>query len=200
MSVRRNLIACLALFVALGGTSYAATELARVQRTCNPKGSATVAQDAVGRFYSITISGRSPVSARTHWYVCAFKQGTSRRLPYGEVPTRGPGRPIPSDSSARVSGRYVAFFVFTGSLDNNWVKVVDMVTGHPTFSERIIGRSYPDRLVLKANGSVAWTAPMPPPQTPVVWEVRRHDSTGTATVDSGSEIDPGSLAAGGAWL
>ncbi|HET6867493.1 MAG TPA: hypothetical protein VFH80_16350, partial [Solirubrobacteraceae bacterium] len=81
------------------------------------------------------------------------------------------------------------------------VTVIDMVTGRPTFSEGdILARFWPDHLVLKADGSVAWTAPMPPPQTPVIWEVRRHDSTGTVTVASGSHIDPYSLAAGGSWL
>ena len=203
MSSRRNLIAYLALFFALGGTSYAATQLARAQRTCDPRGSTTIAQDAVGRFYSIAgkrpfaaFDSRYPSPRRTYSYVCAFKQGTPRKLP------RWSAGIIPGASSTKAVGRYVALFVFsgTGSAAVNWVKVVDMVTGHTTFSEDIIARYWPDHLVLKADGSVAWTAPMPPSHTPVIWEVRRHDSTGTATVDSGSEIDPGSLAAGGSWL
>jgi hypothetical protein len=199
VSIRRNLIAYLALFMALGGTSYAATKLARVQRSCDPKGSTTVAQDAVGRFYSITTNRRSGPLTRTYWYVCAFKQGASRRLRYVALPTRGPGRAIPWDSSAKVSGRYVAFFVFNAS-DLGSVKVIDMVTGHQSFSARAdTDLDHANQLVLKANGSVGWIEYVPR-QAGTIWYVRRHDSTGTATVDSGSAIDPKSLAAGGSWL
>lgn len=208
MSIRRNLIVCLALFAALGGTSYAATQLTQVQHSCNSKGSTTIAQDAVGRFYSTT--RRSARSARTHWYVCAFKHGMSR-IAYRSTSYGRAGSPFPLATSTKVSGRYVAFVVIGGPNPCNgvfWVQVSDMVTGHSTFRG---GPFHPSpfapvcgaRLVLKANGSIAWIAPGPRRAgtgTGTLWYVTRHDSTGTATVDAGSQIDPHSLAAGGAWL
>ena len=167
-------------------------------RGCYPEGSRTIAQDKAGRFYS-TMSGTGR-SARTYWYVCAFRQGTSWKLGYTGAPTRGPGFPIPWDSSARVSGRYVAFFVFQPGGPFGQVEVIDMVTGRPTFSSHVnTDFGHTNQLVLKANGSVGWMGYVSS-QTGTSWEVDRHDSTGTATLDSGSEIEPKSLAAGGPWL
>ena len=87
---------------------------------CYPKGSTTIAQDKAGRFFHI-----GPSSIRGRWYVCAFKQGTPRRLPYA-LPN------LPFTSSAMVVGRYVAFFVFFAGRgpSSGPVTVFDMVTGH----------------------------------------------------------------------
>ena len=156
-------------------------------RGCYPKGSTTIAQDKAGRFYS---SGGSP--SDTRWYVCAFNQGTSRKLGYTAIPYEW----VPSD--AKVSGRDVAFFVVFTHGPGASVRVIDMLTGHSTFSGS--GGFSAGSLALKADGSVAWIASVPGPAGSRSWDVRRHDSTGTATVDSGPQIDPGSLAAGGSWL
>ena len=186
MSIRRNLVAYLALFVVLGGTSYAAIRLARVRRTCYPPGTSTIVQNKVGRFYS---SGSQSVGES--WYVCAFKRGTSWKLVLSK---HGPP-PYPFD--AKVSGRYVAFWVGDSRGPSTGpVKVIDMVTGRSTFSETTGDRFA--SLVLKANASVAWITTSQGNFGP--WEVSRHDSTGTAVVGSGSRIEPGSLAAGGSWL
>ncbi len=199
MSVRKNLIAYLVLCIAVGGTSYAPVGAAAASaggqaghrsasHGCYPRGSRTIAQDKVGRFYYL-FTGGFP----RHWYICAFTQGTSRKLPYGN-----PDRGTPFDPSATVSGRYVAFFV--AAPGPGGVAVFDLATGQRTFSGGAGGGgSGPDpvdaSLVLKANGSVAWTTHDFAP-----WVVRRHDSTGTATLDSGPQIDTESLAAGGSWL
>ena len=196
MSIRRNLVVYLALFIALGGTSYAATQLARVQRGCYPRGSVTIAQDKAGRFYSRTIR-RSAGRAVTYWYVCSFKQGTPRTLRFKYPPAGA----VPVDRSAKVSGRYVAFLVVCrgcvrAPAVGAPVVVFDMVTGQRTFATGFTTGNI-DVFVLKPDGSVAWiTADRFNP----TWEVSRHDSTGTAVVDSGPGIDPRSLAAGGSWL
>jgi hypothetical protein len=147
---------------------------------CYPKGSTTVAQDKAGRFFRI---GSSPLSGP--WYVCAFQQGTPRRL----SGFKNPDASRPVGPSARVAGRYVAFFLCC--VGGSAVDVVDMVTGHPAFFERSF-LATSNGLVLKPDGSVAWIASG--------FKVIRHDSTGTAVVDSGPGIDRHSLAAGGAWL
>ena len=214
MFIRRNLIGWLALFTALGGTSYAATQLAPGQSSCDPRGSATIAQDAVGRFYSRTFTDRTAGLPRTRWYVCAFKHGTSRVV-YRSTTNGRAGSPVPLGKSARVSGRYAAFLVTGGSnpcgVGFFSVQVDDLVTGHAMFRTRPVHPpAFSDlceaSLVLKANGSVAWIAPGPRPPgrhgtgSGSIWYVKRHDSTGTATVDAGEGIDPHSLAAGGSWL
>ncbi len=195
MSIRRNLIVYLALFIALGGTSYAATQLARVQRTCYPRGSTTIAQNNVGRFYSAP--GRN---ARRQWYYCVFTQRRPHRLPYGG----NPDATNPTTSTATVAGRYLAFATFCPCPFHS-VVVMDMVAGRRSFA----GRTYAGerqggldfavrRLVLKPNGWVAWIDRNV--NAAAGSYVHRHDSTGTAIVDSGTGIDPNSLAAGGPWL
>jgi hypothetical protein len=149
---------------------------------CYPPGSVTIAQDKTGRFYFW----------RRAWYVCVFKQGTPRK----RFTETGAGF-TPVERNAKVSGRYVALFAVCrgcrGPFDN-WVTVIDMVTGHRTLFFHL-DISYGD-LVLKPDGSVAWTGRAGRTR----WEVNRHDSTGTAIVDFGPNIDPYSLAAGGSWL
>ena len=202
MSIRKHPVAYLALFIALGGTSYAATHRSALPG-CYPKGSTTIAQDKAGRFYS---SGGGP---HRRWYVCAFKQGIARkiyRFPFGQDPALSPSGP-----SAKVAGRYVAFVLYgptgfcgsPGSRPSSKVWVVDMITGHRTFSETLTGgENVPgpgDDLVLKPDDSVAWVTSSRCSGT-TIFSVNRHDSTGTAVVDSGPQIDPRSLAAGGSWL
>ena len=218
MSVRKNTIAYLALFGTLGGTAYAAAGTGAASdggratrrsasRGCYPKGSITIAQDKVGRFWERFNPSARGSESRKSWYVCAFKEGSSRKLyALSYRGARGPGPVIPSDSSAKVAGRYVAFFAFDCCL--GWVKVFDMVTGRSTFSAlpSRFGRASAASLVLKADGSVAWIVPGPTPPGPrgtgtgSIWYVKRHDSTGTATVDRGRGIGPHSLAASGSWL
>ncbi len=192
MSIRRNLVAYLVLFIVLAGTSYAAVGAAAASAGgraghrsaspgCYPKGSNTIAQDKAGRFFHI-----GPSQIGGSWYVCAFRHGTPRqifrtRLGRDESPPFGP--------SAKVAGRYVAFFV--NGAGGSGVRVIDMVTGHGTFGERS-PLAVSNGLVLKPDGSVAWIASD--------YQVDRHDSTGTAVVDSGPGIDRHSLAAGGSWL
>ncbi len=164
-------------------------------RGCYPKGSRTIAKDKAGRFFHIA----------RNWYVCAFKQGTPRQLGH-IVPGAGV---TPWARSAKVSGRYLAVF-FLGPTGFNGqpgrppsaVAVYDMATGQRTFYERVRGpENLPPatggNLVLKPDGSVAW---MSRATSTGIWSVNRHDSTGTATVDSGPQVDPHSLAAGGSWL
>jgi hypothetical protein len=215
--MRRNLIACLTLSVVLGGAAYAAAGAASAggrathrsaSQGCYPRGSITIAQDKVGRFWERFNPAARGSQSREAWYVCAFKQGASRELfALSYRTSRGPGPVIPSDSSAKVSGRYVALFAFDCCL--GWVKVFDMVTGRSTFSAppSRFSRTSATSLVLKADGAVAWIVPGPRPQprgsggrTGSIWYVKRHDSTGTATVDAGSRIGPHSLATGGSWL
>ena len=204
MSVRGSLVAYLAPFVVLGGTSYAAVGAAAVSaggraaaapaasRGCYPQGTTTVAQDKVGRFYQ---SGAK-------WYVCAFRQGTPHQA-YG----RGPGPISRGLRSATVSGRYLAFSTTGGGGSAprccGSVIVIDMLTGHEAFRGAFNGGgtafggidTVPSVLVLKPNGFVAWIY-----RTGNSEEVHRRDSTGAAIIDSGPQIDPHSLAAGGSWL
>jgi hypothetical protein len=206
VSIRRNLVASMALFVVLGGTSYAAVGAAaapagrRGHRSassgCYPKGSTTIVQDTAGRFY-FGPSGPH----RRGWYVCVFKQGTPRKLRY----PGGGGSPFVMDRhTATVSGRYLAF-VFLGDAPRccGVVVVIDMATGQRTFTGAFNARTtigdfgpFPSMPpVLKSDGSVAWIYTADGSA-----EVHRHDSTGTAIVDSGPQINPYSLAAGGSWL
>lgn len=205
MSIRKHPIAYLALFIALGGTSYAATHRS-ASPGCYPKGGRprTIAQDKAGRFY---VSGGFDNSGPLTWYVCSFKQGTPRKL-QGTQPSAGH---TPFGPSAKAFGRYVAFVFFgptgfcssSGGRPPSEVWVIDMVTGQRTFSERLTGaESFPvprDALVLKPDGFVAWVTSDSCSGTTTL-SINRHDSTGTATVDSGPRIDPHSLAAGGQWL
>ena len=213
MSIRSNLVAYPALLIVLGGASYAAVGAATASAGdraataptaspgCYPPGSTTIAQDKAGRLYS-TGSGPS-----LRWYVCAFKQGMPRKI-YRSPCCTGPGPP--SGTSAKVAGRYVAFvFPFgppgfcASARPDGELWVVDMVTGQRTFSETLTGgEHFPgprDDLVLKADGSVAWVT-SDPCSGATILSVNRHDSTGTATLDSGPRIDSQSLAAGGSWL
>lgn len=204
MSIRRNLVAYLALFIALGGMSYAAVGAMAASATrldsraahrsalpgCYPKGSTTIAQDKAGRLYS---SGR--FSRR--WYVCGFRHAMPHQLPYRRF--------LPDPRTATVSGRYLAFFSPLGDAPRccGSVIVIDMVTGHTTFTGVVnagttvghFGAFQTVPPVLKSNGSVAWIY-----RADRGAEVHRHDSTGTAIVDSAPGIDPSSLAAGGSWL
>ena len=206
MSIRRNLVAYLALFAVLGGTSYAAVGASAASAGgrsaspgCYPKGSRTIAQDKAGRFYI----GSGPFGGS--WYVCAFKQGTPRKLHRPNPDTIG----LFIGPSAKVAGRYAAFIFIGptgfclggGGRPPSEVWVVDMVTGQRTFSERLTGgQSFPvPRVVLKPDGSVAWVTSDSCSGGAILY-VHRHDSTGTAIVDSGPQIDPHSLAAGGSWL
>ena len=194
-----------AVAVAISAVGAAAASAAgRVEhgaasRGCYPKGSYTIAQDNAGRFYS------SGGGSNRQWYVCAFKEATPRRLPHG----RNPEAPSPSGPSTKVASRYVAFvlqgfpgFCVGGGLAPSAVWVVDMVTGQRTFSETLTGgEQFPapgDDLVLKPDGSVAWVTSDACSGATIV-SVNRHDSTGTAVVASGPNIDPYSLAADGSW-
>jgi hypothetical protein len=214
MSMRKHPVVYLALFIALGGTAYAAVGAAAASAGrrsghrsalpgCYPKGSTTIAQDKTGRFYS---SGDGP---KRRWYVCGFSQGMPRkiyRFPFGQDPAVSPSGP-----SAKVAGRYVAFVFYgltgfcgsSGHPGASRVWVVDMLTGQRTFSETLTGgENFPgpgNDLVLKPDGSAAWVT-SDRCSGATIFSVNRHDSTGTASVDSGPQIDPRSLAAGGSWL
>jgi hypothetical protein len=190
-----SLIAAVMAVCAVGAAAASAGGRARHRSAspgCYPKGSTTIAQDKAGRFYS---SGRPDSSSGGSWYVCAFKQGMRWRLYAAQR-----GRSFaPVDGSAKVSGPYVAFLVVGPGPSS--IHVFDMVTGQSRFVAGVypVGSLPSASFVLKANGSVAWMSR----STRVgarTWYVNRHDSTGTATVDSGPAIDPHSLAAGGAWL
>src|ERR1700693_1833551 len=99
---------------------------------CYPKGSFTIAQDKAGRFFVQPVRRVGP-GAHQSWYGCAFKQGAPLRLPYGHNPDES----LPFDPSAKVAGRYVAFFLFGPG--GSGVDVFDMVTGELTFEHRDFG-------------------------------------------------------------
>jgi hypothetical protein len=165
------------------------TAVASTSGGCHPRGARTIVQDAVGRFY---------LDATGSWYYCAFGVGTPHLAAHSPVPDE----PAPVDSTARVSGRFLAFFEEGGNAGNAGVVVFDMVAGDATFGtaanegSSLGGFGTPSVLVLKPDGSVAWIYVGAGGQT----EVHRHDKTGSAIVDSGSGIPSRSLAAGGALL
>ena len=192
------LIAAVGLLILASPPSASRAQGAKTTRStggCYPKGSTTIAQDKAGRFYS----GPSGRHGRA-WYVCVFKQGAPHKLRY----PGGGGPFVTARHTATVSGRYLAF-VFLGDAPRccGVVVVSDMATGQRTFTGAFnagttIGDFGPFPSmppVLKSDGSVAWIYTAGGSA-----EVHRHDSTGTAIVDSGPQINPDSLAAGGAWL
>src|ERR1700693_2102438 len=169
-------------FGAMAASGGGRAALRSASRGCYPKGSTTIAQDKVGRFYLLRGASSRGLSRRP-WFYCAFRHATPHQLPYRNGT---PGPPY-GPHSATTSGRYLAFFVYGGDAPRccGSVIVIDMVAGHGTFTGAVNAGStmpigpFPSVLVLKSNGSVAWIYGSEDSA-----EVHRHDSTGTAIVDS----------------
>jgi len=171
-----------ALLVGLG--SLLVPGQADARGTCHPRGSETAAQNEVGRFYTYQAS---------YWY-CAFK----RRRPHQLAPIEKYNYYFDT-----LAGRHFGFALWVnGAFDS--VQVIDMVAGKRIFRAPPAGPEPPDggidpevrSLVLKRDGSIAWIAT----NWAEVPEVRRHDKAGSALVDSGTAIDPGSLGLGGSRI
>jgi hypothetical protein len=200
--MRKNTVPAIGALTAVLTLLIAApTAQTRTHGNCYLKGSSTIAQDAIGRFFM----GPAPsASSSGAWYYCAFKHGPPHVLAEIPIP-QNPDESFPMNSTAVVAGRFLAF-LYGGGNGPTYVEVYDMVAGRLTFdSDAYAGGSsgYPSspvpQLVLKHNGSVAWIASLTT-SSGVIRDVHRHDSTGTAIPDQGSAIDPRSLAAGGSWL
>ena len=129
VSVRRGLVAYLALFVVLGGTSYAATRLARVRRTCYPPGTGP----------------RSPRTRRDGsffraWLLYALVR---LRVQAGHAPENSYTRGGPTSHAFEREGLRPLCGVlvgFVGRGPSEWSgDGLDMVTGHRTFSSERTG-------------------------------------------------------------
>jgi hypothetical protein len=143
---------------------------------------------------------------KKRWYGCASKFGKVRLLPGpdttdaldfgdGEVPTH-----------FRLAGQFVAYGTYllepAGAETHYDVWVVDLGTGETVYNS-IAGSTVPiaedmvlQRLVLKRNGSAAWTTRMRSSED-ATYEVHRFSKYaqvgGRVMLDSGSDVDPQSL-------
>lgn len=123
-------------------------------------------------------------------YACSYATGKTRSL--GQHAIVGPGR---ETDRFQVAGRYVGYITAhcsSGAQDcDDYVTVLDLRTRRTTMQSSF-GDLTSEKLVLATNGSVAWVR-----KTGTLYEVRRIDGRGEAVVDSGSDIEPSSLAIAG---
>jgi hypothetical protein len=132
------------------------------------------------------------------WYGCLYSRGA--KIPLATVGE--PGIFTTAVSEPHISRAFVGLGLeYEGPAGGNYgqIKVVNLRTGRALVNEpaaegdeetRTTG--VPD-LALKANGSVAWIVAVRQ-DSGTVYRVVRHDLNGRAVLDSGSDIDPSSLA------
>ena len=149
---------------------------------------------------------------RDRWYACAAKVGRPFPLPGVSRVSLGEADDGTVPAHLALSGVFVAYERYTlypaaGAGDTNTdIYVVDLRTGKPVVTEETTasaGREedrWISRIVLKRNGSVAWTSSHYTYETypgPVNYEVHRFSldpaAYGRVTLDSGADVDRDSL-------
>ena len=172
---------------------------AQAKRTCNPHGSKTIAANVKLRVFTFRKSG----SDTTTMYACRLKTG-KRFILASAQEAGGTGTAV---SLVRVAGNFVVWDAqpFDDSQRYNpsfqgfpsSVNALDPSTGQTRTAPAATGNpaaSTVTALVLQLGGSFAWIG------SGATLEVHRFDASGDTVVDSGSDVDPASLAAGGAQL
>jgi hypothetical protein len=143
---------------------------------------------------------------RQRWYGCAAKFGRVRLLPgldSTEAVRFGDGR-VPSNFT--LAGQFVAYEQYTlepaGAETQSYVYIYDLGADRTEYTS-IAGSTQPpaedsvmERLVLKRNGSAAWTARLRG-GSDATYEVHRYSKYATVggrvTMDAGQDLDPESL-------
>ena len=184
---------CVALAVALAGVPATASA-AKKRRTCTPKGSSTVVQNARVRVYR---KRRGPDVI----YVCAFKTRRSARLPSNEPGVDGYG-------PFALSGKYVAFGYYPSCGvcvdEGNFLWVYDAVRRRGRFvrldddDDGKVTRI--TDLEVTGRGSVAWISRDMKTPTDVFVQKSERGSDGPTLLDSGADISRRSLARSGGTL
>jgi hypothetical protein len=168
--------------------------------SCTPHGSTTIEASAAIRVFSL----RNKRTDAVDFYACRYK--TRRRFLMGSAEDLGgSGDAI---GIVRIAGRFVAWVSqpfddserynpdFTGFPST--VQAIDTRSGAKRSAPATTGNpssSSVTSLVLHASGALAWLG-----ADGAGNQVHRYDSSGDRVLDSGSDIQPDSLAAGPATL
>lgn len=181
------------LVVTASSASLAKTGAARTG--CHPRGSTTIAATARSRVFRV--SRLAPYSKVHLTYGCSFRVGRSVRFALPDLPL-GYG-------ALALAGPYVAYSV-TGDCsadycDPNSVVVQDLRTGRVRYVDGVdVAVAHVTGLVLRVNGAAAFitsTYDDTGAQRPG-YEVVAVATGGPAKIlDSGTAVDPGSLALAG---
>jgi hypothetical protein len=165
-----------------------------------PSGGKTVVKTSTARVWGVT-----PKSGITRYYGCAFAAGRVVRLD----PPRG--QLIAYKAKVKIAGTAVAYEAMSFDLKPFRVYVRSLRTGRVIHSATSNRRASSDghtgpvqRIVLKRNGSVAWTTSSDcicEGAVPSGYEVHAIGTDGKRRIlDSGPEVDPASLALAGARI
>jgi hypothetical protein len=173
--------------------SLVAQAPAQARIPCRPgPGTFTIAHSAKARIFEYQANGND--------YACLYSNGHARYLSSSEHYVY---------RLVRFAGAYVAFVQNVEAVDDH-IGVLNLRTGglHNFQEVRPINNSVCPRvgsLVLKGDGAAAWIATnfvgsfCSNPPGPAI-EVRRHDSRGLHTINSGTGIAPASLSLSGSLL
>ena len=191
MLIRRALAIVAVLPVACG-SSLAATSRTKVP--CGPPGDKTLAADPVARVYQVG----------SKVYGCAAGSKRTYQLGAGSRSFRGSG-----DGPYALAGRVVAYGESFQGVDTRTASVVVLrlsngkqLHSDPATSHNLVESVQSvKRLVLKADGAVAWSAT----DTSIIGrgtelEVNKHDGRGYSLLDSGARVDVNSLRLHGSRL
>jgi hypothetical protein len=191
----RPLVGLALLFVA---TMWASAHVSHAasRPACSSSGSKTVLATRDARVF--TKRGRDRRDRVTRYYGCHYRTDSRRRL--GTV---GPaGEFSDSVKPIRLAGPFVGYAIhYQGPAGGTYavVRVMDLRTGRLRFDDQASDAKDFDAqgkvtdLELKPNGSVAWIT-RTGFESSSPREVRRNDSTGKRTLDTGSDIAAYSLA------
>ena len=161
-----------------------------------PAGATLLAADAGSKVWLVTIDGGPGAPDRRRYVAC--ERG---RAPF--VFERGDtGASTLTDiTAAEIRGRFLAYGrIRKAGLGTSRATIVvrDLRTHRAVFARRAVSKGLEleefQSVVVRANGHVAWIASnLVGEESLVVYEVRKHDASGTALLDTGTDVDPGSL-------
>jgi hypothetical protein len=191
------------LFV-LTGLALSPAASARTEAPCAMKGSKTLAASSYARIYrtpELKAGGRDV-------YGCVYRTGHRRYLGSG-------GSKVDFIAAETYIGRVALagrFVAFSDHITGRWgvgfsIEVVDLTTGTRRTATGVPSRrdssqqADVDSIVLRKNGSAAWMYSFrPSPDDPRERFVAKLDSDGQAELARGFDIEPHSLALGGATV
>jgi hypothetical protein len=192
-------LACVALAAAGAPAQQYAQPLAPAASVraphCSLKGSRTMKANRYVRVFKVT--------KRRYGHAYGCRRGAPRAFELGII---GECQNNDEIRLVELAGRRAVLGIYECALTSSWwrVDLVDLRNGHREFTSNPITLLAPDdsthdelgRIVVTADGAVAWTATRSSRGVPVTVEVRRRrrGTTNQAVLlDSGTGIDPDSL-------